>query len=229
MRRALLPFLLGLLGFGLFVTSMAMAASGQPVAAPLSWDTPLYQDGDGDGDEMDSTGPISHPVAIAIANHFSDTGVTYTDIMSHHVNQGLGFGVIAKAYFISEALSGTNEMVGPLIAEFLNGSGWGQILKAHGLHPGVAGRGGNLGGIMSNRFDKKGSVLPPGLEKKGDVCWPPGHCKNNGSGQGDSFGPPGLKSSSEDEGDDRGGGRPAVPPGQVGKDKSNNGKGKGNK
>lgn len=227
MRRALLPFLLGLLGFGLFVTSMAMAASGQPVAAPLSGDSPLFLDPPSSTLAMSPT----HPVAIAIANHFSDTfGVTYTDIMSHHVNQGLGFGVIAKAYFISEALSGTGVMPADVIYKFLNeGMGWGEIMKSYGLHPGVAGRGGNLGGIMSNRFDKKGSVLPPGLQKKVDDCWPPGHCKNNGSGDGAGLGPPGLKSSSEDDGDDRGGGRPAVPPGQVGKDKSNNGKGKGNK
>jgi hypothetical protein len=214
----MLPFVLGLLGFGLFVTSVAMAASGQPVAAPFSSEAPLYG-----YDAVTPTNTVSHPVALAIANHFSDTfGVTYTDIMSHHVGDGLGFGVIAKAYFIADTKGVSPTEV---ISYFQSGLGWGVILKEiYGLHPGVAGRGGNLGSIMSNREDKKGSVLPPGLYKKGDSCWPPGHCKNSESGEGSGFGPSGLKASDEDDDDDRGGGPPITPPGQL--KKGNKGKGK---
>ncbi|UCC88261.1 MAG: hypothetical protein JSV81_02855, partial [Anaerolineales bacterium] len=219
------PFLLGLLGFGLFVTSMAMAASGQPVAAPLSGDSPLFQDPPSSTLAMSPT----HPVAIAIAGYFSGTfGTTSTDVYSEITafrNEGYGFGEIAKAFFIAEDKGITPSV----ILELREDMGWGEILKLNypGLPPGQALRGKNLGSIMSGR--SKGDGMMTGQTKKGDLCWPPGLCKNNGSSQGDGFGPPGLQSSSEDEGDDRGGGRPAVPPGQVGKDKSNNGKGKGNK
>jgi hypothetical protein len=217
MRRAMLPFVLGLLGFGLFVTSVAMAASGQPVAAPFSGEDPLYG-----YDAVSPTNTISHPVALAITNHFSDDlAVTYDDVIGLHAD-GYGFGVIAKIYFITQ-ISPT-VTVDFLLDEFDSGKGWGEILKELGFHPGVAGRGGNLGGIMSNREDKKGSVLPPGLFKKGASCWPPGHCKNDTSGAGSGFGPSSLKASDEDDDDDHGGGPPITPPGQL--KKGNKGKGK---
>jgi hypothetical protein len=218
----MLPFVLGLLGFGLFVTSAAMAASAQPQATAHSWDRPLVQD------PPTSTVTISptHPVASAIADHFT---VPYTEVEGFH-DQGLGYGVIVKAYFISQVISGTGTFTdvtpADVLSEFLGGKGWGVIMKeVYGLHPGVAGRGGNLGGIMSNRLEKKGSVLPPGLYKKDAACWPPGHCKNNESGDdGSGFGPSGLKTSDEDDDNDRGGGPPVTPPGQL--KKENKGKGK---
>ena len=112
-----------------------------------------------------------------------------------------------------------------MISEFESGKGWGVILKEYSLHPGLAGRGGNLGSIMSTR-DRK---LPPGQLKKlpseeGDAFVPPGQRKANQSEEGPAFIPPGqLKKSGGDDGVDDQGGPPSEPPGHA-KDKGKKGK-----
>lgn len=195
MRRAILAIVLGLLGFGLLITSAALAAPSQPPLASTG-PAPSFADPITDTDGISPTVGFSHPVASAMASFF---GVDYTDIMTLH-EQGLGFGVIAHAYFISET-HGISATV--LLGQFQAGKGWGAIMKEYGWHPGRAGRGGNLGEIMSG---KDGSG-PPGQLKKG---------------QGDAGStPPGqLKKGSQDQGT-QDGGSPNTPPGR--------GKGKGKK
>jgi hypothetical protein len=157
---------------GILFTSAALAAPGQslsssaePVALLQATITPTT--------EITSTTTHTQPVAAAIAAYFSNsdvftTPVTYAGIMALH-EEGLGFGVIAKAYFAAEKL-GIDPQV--LLDEFAAGTGWGQIMKNYGRHPGQAGRGGNLGTIMSGHTSDKtlgASGLghtPPGQLKK---------------------------------------------------------------
>jgi hypothetical protein len=112
-----------------------------------------------------------------------------------------------------------------VISEFESGKGWGVILKEYGLHPGLAGRGGNLGSIMSSR-DR---MLPPGQRKKlpseaVDTLVRPGQRKANQSDGGPAFIPPGqLKKSGGDDGADDREGPPSEPPGRS-KDKGKKGK-----
>ena len=98
--------------------------------------------------------------------------------------EGLGFGVIAKAYFAAQKL-GIDPQV--LLDEFAAGTGWGQIMKNHGLHPGQAGRGGNLGDIMSghgnSQLDASGARIPPGQFKKGNGQSGLDGQANNGQGK----------------------------------------------
>jgi hypothetical protein len=177
MKRAVFSVLLGLLGLGLFFTSVALAAPSQPLASPAG-PVALFDDPISDTDEISSTTTTTHPVAAAIAAHFSDaftTTTTYADIMALHEG-GLGFGVIAKAYFAAQKLQKLGFDVTPqmLLDEFAAGTGWGQIMKNHDLHPGRSGREGNLGDIMSGHknngsLDALGAGrTPPGQLKKGN-------------------------------------------------------------
>ena len=93
MRQATLALILGLLGCGLFVTAVALAAPSQPAAIPPAGDSPLY---DNPITGTDTYSPTTHPVASAIAEHFD---VEYSKIAGHHFEEGLGFGIIARIYF----------------------------------------------------------------------------------------------------------------------------------
>jgi hypothetical protein len=118
----------------------------------------------------------THPVASAMAKYFD---VPYSEIAALH-QEGYGFGVIAKAYFAAQKLGITPR---ELLDEFDSGMGWGQIMKEHNLHPGQAGRGGNLGDIMSGHGRNNQSPDSLGADHT-----PPGHLKNE-------------KGQSSDEGD----------------------------
>jgi hypothetical protein len=190
MKRAMLwPIILGLLGLGLFFTSVAMAAPYQPLA-PASAEGIPFQTIITPTVEVTvtvTTTPTTttHPVASAMAEYF---GVPYSEIEGLHL-EGYGFGVISHAYFISNTLelSGTTALT--LLEEFDSGKGWGVIMKDYGLHPGRAGRGGNLGTIMSGRKgtgDTLGAAqAPPGLLKKS------GRDDDASNGQGPPASPPG--------------------------------------
>lgn len=194
MRRVMLSLVLGLLGFGLLVTSVAMAASSQPPTLS-SMDSPLYDEPV--TDPVSPTTTVDHPVASAMADFFSETFDFEVDssVITGLHDEGYGFGVIAKVYFVAGKLGGdvTPEF---LLGEFDSGKGWGVIMKDLELHPGIAGRGGNLGTIMSTR-NKDDAKMPPGQLKKmetlgseeGDTFVPPGQLKK--SGGDDDQGPPG--------------------------------------
>ena len=224
MRQVTLALILGLLGCGLFVTAVAMAAPSQPAAIPLTGDSPLYDD---PISGTKTISPTTHPVASAIAERFEE--VEDSEITRLHDKEGLGFGVISHILFIEDT-HGISSTV--LIEQFQSGMGWGEILQFHKLPRGLAGYGGNLGSIMSSINKKGDDWMPPGQLKKSqpdsENWMPPGQLKKDQPVDG-AFVPPGqLKKS--DQGDDGGGGRsgpPGAPPGQV-KDKDK-GKGKDKK
>ncbi len=193
MKRAILSVLLGLLGLGVLFTSMALAAPDQSLssmAEPVAMFPATITSTDEltPTEELTPTTTQTHPVAAAIATHFSGvfTGTTAAGIMALH-EQGFGFGVIAKAYFAAHMLGLADPM--ELLNEFSAGTGWGQIMKNHGLHPGQ-GRGNNLGAIMSGHagdetLDAEGGRIPPGqLKKGGDGSGPSDQSANNGHGNG---------------------------------------------
>ncbi len=208
MKRVMLSLVLGLLGVGLLLTSVALAAPNKPLTLraepsylfqdPIS-DTDTITDTDtlSDTDSISPTTTMTHPVASKMAEYFE---VDYSEIEGLH-QDGFGFGVIARAYFVGEMLGITPTT---LLDEFTSGTGWGVIMKEYELHPGL-GHDKNLGYIMSGRWrnDQDSSSLSTGTADH----MPPGQ----------------LKKSDEDDGNDHGHGPATTPPGH------DNGKGKGNK
>jgi hypothetical protein len=150
-------------------------------------------DGDTDDDDIDDGDDTDdgtddgadtlikqHPVAAAIADHF---GVSYEEVKALH-DGGYGFGNIAKAYFFAEALEMTPH---ELLAE-ARGSGWGNVLKQNGIHPGAVGHG---------QPDKAGPPAHAGGPNKGGqqdslsngqdvsgLAGPGGNGNGNGNGKG---------------------------------------------
>jgi hypothetical protein len=218
MRIVMLSVVLGLLGAALFLTSVALAAPNQPAAPIVAEGRFQLEDPITDTGTISHTTSVSHPVASAIAKHF---GVSASEIAALH-DDGLGFGVIAHAYFVASTLGTITPA--EVLAEFQAGKGWGEIIKGYTLHPGLVGRGGNLGSIMSGR-DR---MLPPGQLKKlpseeADTLSMPGHLKKNESEGSSDFVPPGqLKKSDGDKSEDHGGPH-GTPPGHS-KDKGKKGK-----
>ena len=173
------------------------------------------------GDVIEDGEEGLHPVASAMAEFFAETlGLDYDMIMGYH-EDGMGFGVIAQACWMSIAMEGDATLLGDILAakkshdfssiELPDGStasNWGQFKKAV-MGSDKAKK--NLGAIMSGRAKQEqeqeqnmGATANQGKDKKG-----------NGPGED---GPPGKSK-------DKDGGPPAVPPGQA-KDKDKGG-GKG--
>lgn len=132
-------------------------------------DTPDPDDDD-DGDDLDDDGSLlkneQHPVANAIAQEFN---ITHEEIVALH-QAGYGFGEIAKAYSLADELGMAPQDILSQVREV----GWGKLLKDHGLHPSLTGKGNNLGAIMSKQKGNRpahagppGGDGPPGLMKKG--------------------------------------------------------------
>jgi hypothetical protein len=98
---------------------------------------------------------VSHPVAIAIADYF---GVPAPEVFAQH-QEGLGFGEIARAYFLARELAADGDPTNDLTADQIlamhqGGQGWGQIVRSLGLPQSNRDR--NLGLIMSWRGHKPG-------------------------------------------------------------------------
>ena len=128
---------------------------------------------------------FTHPVALVISLFFN---LPYTEVMELH-DEGIGFGVIARAYLTALASDGalTPQEV---LDMHLSGTGWGQIKKSYGAHPG----GNGLGATMSGRaITATTSISPtvPGIMNKrqdnsnsgtacpGNSCNAPGQNKPN--------------------------------------------------
>jgi hypothetical protein len=183
MKRVIFSVLLGLLGLGVLFTSAALASPGQPLSSAAE-PVALFQTPITPTTEITSTTSNTHPVAAAVATYFSGVfSTTYEGVMALH-EEGYGFGEIAKAYFAAQKL-GIDPQV--LLDEFAAGTGWGNIMKNHGLHPGQAGRGGNLGDIMSghgnSQSDAPGVWAPPGQLKKSNGQAGVDGQANNGQGK----------------------------------------------
>jgi len=84
-----------------------------------------------------------HPVGLALASFFD---VAYDGIMEWH-EDGVGFGNIAKAYFVVDELEDEGVTVEDVLGEKLSGTGWGRVMKALGLGPSSKDK--NLGKAMS--------------------------------------------------------------------------------
>jgi hypothetical protein len=164
--------------------------------------------------------PTVHPVASALAAFFADIlGLNYDEIMDYH-EDGMGFGVIAQACWMSYALEGDATSLSDILAAKKSGDfssimlpdggtakNWGQFKKAV-LSSDRAEK--NLGAIMSccaegeqererdknqeQAKDKK--CKGSNKEVGGPPAEPPGKNKEEGSGKPDT--PPGQ---------DKGGGK----------------------
>jgi hypothetical protein len=143
--------------------------SGNPVADETKYDTIVEIDPttvipdetDGDTEEP------QHPVGSAISNFFSDLlGVDYDTVMEYH-DDGAGFGVIAQALWMTNALEGDSETFSAIMEAkqtkdfsgitLENGStpqNWGQFRKAVMNDREKSKE--NLGAIMSGRAEAPG-------------------------------------------------------------------------
>jgi hypothetical protein len=140
-----------------------------------------------------TTGEVvkQHPVATALADYFD---VDYDEIMTLH-EEGNGFGNIAKAYFFADQLGLTPQ---DLLLE-AHTSGWGNVLKQNGIHPGAVGNG---GGKKSDVTGPEDSTIEPQNNGAAGLSGPGGHGGNghgNGGGNGHGYG--------NDNGGDNGGGK----------------------
>ena len=171
----------------------------------------------------DEEPPAGHPVASALAEFFNDLlNLEDGAIMSYH-EDGMGFGTIAQACWISflannddglldqiiQAKKGEIEFSSITLPDGTTAKNWGQFKKAA---LGNEKAKNNLGAIMSGRAnqeqEQEQEMSATGLSGKG---------KDKG-GKPDT--PPGQLKNKKDK--DKDGGPPAQPPGQV----KNKGKGK---
>jgi hypothetical protein len=217
--------------------------NGQPIPNDDMIGQPVEIDPDDviKDDEEDEETP--HPVASALAAFFADIlDLDYDAIMDYH-EDGMGFGVIAQACWMSYAMEGNATLLGDILEAKKSGDftsipitlpdgtttiakNWGQFRKAV-LNSDKAQK--NLGAIMSgrakweqeqvttkaNQSQGKGKKdKGPGEEGSGPPAEPPGKSKD----KGEASGPPGKGKDK-----DKSGGPPA---GSPGKDKGG-GKGKG--
>lgn len=133
-----------------------------------------------------------HPVATCLAEYF---GADYEELMAYH-DSGVGFGLLARAYFLASALADEGFTVEDILAMHESGEGFGYFLHEYGIHPGSY----SLGAIMSGKGVqwKKEKGEPPGHTYKntaqeqyrnGQTELPPGQMKKNEAGQ--NWSPPG--------------------------------------
>jgi hypothetical protein len=193
-------------------------------------------------DEEEGEEPLTeHPVASALANFFEvKLGLDYGTIMGYHEEDGMGFGVIAQACWMSYALKGDatsfreildakkGHTLGDLnltaigVPEGETPTNWGQFKKVV-LGSKKAQR--NLGEIMSGRAeqldgtdsDDEGELGATSTEGKVKGK------KDQAGGKPDA--PPGKLKNKKDK--DTGSEPPAEPPGQVKNKDKGGGKGKG--
>ena len=156
--------------------------------------------------EVSTTGTltVTHPVAIAIADYFT---VPVMEIITLHAD-GLGFGEIARAYFLARELAAdgdpTNDLTAAqILAMHQGGMGWGPIVASLDLPQGNSGR--NLGLIMRHHQEHPGTTVaatptgaesdghgppavPPGQQKDKDKNHGHGHGHEGGNGKGNGKG-----------------------------------------
>jgi hypothetical protein len=156
-------------------------------------------------EEPATTDEAQHPVGSALSDFFSELlGVDYQTIMDYH-NDGVGFGVIAQALWMTNALGGDSDTFAAILEAKQNNDysaitlpdgsipkNWGQFRKALMSDRDKSKE--NLGAIMSGRAED-------GQDAETQV-----NTQNNGNGNG-----PNMDNSNN-------GNKPD-------KDKSNNGKG----
>ena len=139
--------------FVLFVSSLAICLlAGVVAAAPGTVDVVNSVRSSDDALALTDTLPLTHPVASLIALYFN---IPYTHVLELH-ESGFGFGTIARAYLTAQQSNGvlTPEQ---LLAMRQAGTGWGQIKKEYGIHPG----GNGLGTIVREHGTPQPAAQPP--------------------------------------------------------------------
>ena len=137
-----------------------------------------------------------HPVGSKISAFFSDLlGVDYDTIMTYH-DEGVGFGVLAQALWMTKAMDGDTAMFS-MILEAKRSGDYSLITFEDGSHPKNWGQfrkevmsdrdksKENLGAVMSGRADKEG--IGTGLDMDGKsnngIGNDKGQDKDNGKGK----------------------------------------------
>lgn len=142
--------------------------------------------------DEETTGEALHPVASALSDFFSSLlGVDYDTIMATH-EEGVGFGVIAQALWLSNALGGDTELFTLIVDAKQSGDysaiilpdgtspqNWGQFRKALLDHKQ------NLGQIMSGHADNgSGETTTTESANPGNGNGKNKDKSNNGQGNG---------------------------------------------
>lgn len=134
-----------------------------------------------------------HPVGSALSDFFYDLlGVDYETVMDYH-DDGVGFGVIAQALWITNALDGDSETFAAILEAKQNNDysaitlpdgstpqNWGQFRKAvmHDRNKSKE----NLGAIMSGRADAgQGEETQAEIQNEGNGNNPDKDKGNNGN------------------------------------------------
>ena len=163
-----------------------------------------------------------HPVGSALSNFFSDLlGVDYQTIMEYHDN-GAGFGVIAQALWMTNALGGDSETFAAILEAkqtkdysaitLPDGStpqNWGQFRKAVMSDREKSKE--NLGAIMSGRANNgQGDTTQVETQSNGNA--PDKDKSNNGNGpdkdkSNNGNGPNKDKSNNGNNGNNKGKGK----------------------
>ncbi len=146
--------------------------------------------------EEDTTVPTEenqHPVGSTLTEFFSGLlGVDYETIMTYH-DEGIGFGVIAQALWLSKNLDGGTDTFESLLEAKQSGDysaitlpdgttpdNWGDVVRSHK-------KGENLGSVMSHRA--KSEVVPTEIPTEVPTEVPTGATTNMpgiGNGNGNS-------------------------------------------
>jgi hypothetical protein len=187
MKKFSLALVFGLFMVGMFFTSSSLAAARLPPSQAQAGHSPSAL--------ITPTETVTQPVAAALANHF---GVPYEEIAALH-DAGLGFGVIARAYFLAERFEDVTPQA--LLAEFQAGRGWGQIVRQLGLHPGRHGQGGSMGDVMSAQAQSRANGAAPENQTESDEPSQPGqgHGRANAPGQNKDKTTPGQGHAGQDQ------------------------------
>ncbi len=173
---------------------VALDASGAPVVNDAAVGTSVTIDPSTviGGTPTEETG--QHPVGSALANFFSSLlGVDYNTIMAAH-QDGVGFGVVAQALWMTKALNGDSAVFEAIIQAKQTGdysgitmpdgstpTNWGQFRKA------LLDKKQNLGLIMSGQAGNGGAESAPGgqpIGGRGHGQGNNGNAGNNGNGNG---------------------------------------------
>jgi hypothetical protein len=147
-------------------------------------------------DETDATTEEpQHPVGLAISDFFSEfLGVDYETVMDYH-DEGAGFGVIAQALWMTNALDGdsetftaimqakqTKDYSGIALPDGSTPQNWGQFRKAVMSDREKAKE--NLGAIMSGRAENpQNQATQPEIQNDDNA---PGNGNGNALGNGNS-------------------------------------------
>jgi len=169
-----------ILTLAIFVgATLLLTATGVLAASPAVSNSHPVGEEAGAIPTISPTVSITNPVAAMIADFFD---LDVAQVQAWH-DEGLGYGEIAIAFFLSQSSDEEVEEIIRLRQE--EGLGWGEIAKTLDLTPGNRGR--NLGAIMSGR-PLTDTVTGTLQIQRGRPEVPPGWQRGNGLGLGRGHG-----------------------------------------